>query len=162
MAFPGIPTIANGRLLVAVQATTTAVRNSPNLSSLTKNSGDLLIVLIFGYQSSLAANIWSGWTAGWTEFIDVGAANLGTIGGVYKWSTGSETGAITGTQGGTVTGHAVSIAMSIPAAHATTPPAAGGFTQATGADADPGSLDPAGWAAEDTLWIAAALCGETS
>ena len=43
MAFPTIPTVANGRLLIANQTNTTATRTFPSFSSLTFNQGDLII-----------------------------------------------------------------------------------------------------------------------
>jgi len=93
--------------------------------------------------------------------INSGRRYACAIGAAYKWSTGSETGTITVTQAGTITGHASMIVMSIPGAHATTPPEAG--TAATGAGtAAPPALDPAGWGTEDTLWIAVNVNGETS
>ena len=71
MAFPTIPTVAAGRILSTLQANTTATRTFPDLSGLTKNSGDLLIAIIVGYQTTATANAaFSGWTSGWTEFLD--------------------------------------------------------------------------------------------
>jgi hypothetical protein len=52
--------------------------------------------------------------------------------------------------------------LSIAGAHATTPPEAGGRASSTVGTANPASFDPAGWAAEDTLWIAVGGCGETA
>jgi hypothetical protein len=50
------------------------------------------------------------------------------------------------------------ILLAIAGAHDTTPPEAG--TMATGTAPDCGSLNPAGWGAEDTLWIAVGGSGE--
>ena len=160
MAFPTIPTGA--RVVSNNQANTTATRTFPNLSGLTKNAGDLLIAICCVYQASGTGATFSGWTAGWTEFADFGTSGTTMgIGMAYKWSTGSETGTIAVTQAGTPTGHASMMILSIPGAHATTPPEAGSFASGTGA-ANPASFDPAGWAAEDTLWIAVGGNGETS
>jgi len=163
MAFPTIPTTGASRVLVLNQANTTATRTFPNLSGLTKNAGDLLIAICAVYQASGTGATFSGWTAGWTEFADFGTSGTTMgIGMAYKWSTGSETGAITVTQAGTPVGHASMILLSIPGAHASTPPEAGGFASGTAGTADPASFDPAGWAAEDTLWITVGASGETS
>lgn len=164
MAFPTIPTVADGRVLVANQANTTAVRTFPDLSGLTKNAGDLLIAICVVYQSSAAAGaVFSGWSAGWTEFKDAGGTTSNmSIGLAYKWSTGSETGTIQVTQAATIVGFASMILLSIPGAHPSTPPEAGAIANGTSGAADPVSFDPSGWAAEDTLWIAVAGSGETS
>lgn len=163
MAFPTIPTVAAGRVLTAVQADTTATRTFPNLSGLTKNSGDLLIAIVYAYQSSATANaVWSGWTAGWTEFADFSTTTGMAIGAAYKFSTGSETGTISVTEAATITGHATFVLLSIPGAHASTIPEAGGFASGTAAAADPAAFDPAGWDAEDNLWIAVGCTGETA
>jgi len=55
VTFPTIPTVAATRVVTGVQANTTATRTFPNLSGLTKNSGDLLIAIVVGYQSSAAS-----------------------------------------------------------------------------------------------------------
>lgn len=163
MAFPTIPTTGAGRVLTGVQADTTATRTFPNLSGLTKSSGDLLIAIVAGYQSSATANaVWSGWTAGWTEFLDYSTTTGMCIGAAYKWSTGSETGTISATQAATITGHAAMTLLSIPGAHATTPPEGGAGAQGTAAAADPAAFNPAGWDVEDTLWIAVHASGETN
>lgn len=163
MAFPTIPTVAATRLLTGVQANTTATRTFPSLTGLTKASGDLLIAIVIAYQTTATANAaFSGWTAGWTEFKDQSSATTMAIGMAYKWSTGSETGTISVTQAATITGQAAMILMSIPGAHATTPPEAGSIANGTTTAANPAAFDPAGWAAEDTLWIAVAGDGETS
>lgn len=164
MAFPTIPTVAAGRVLTAVQADTVATRTFPSLSSLTKNSGDRLIAICIAYQSSAAAGaVFSGWGGGFTEIADLGGttANM-SIGVAEKVSTGSETGTFSVTQAATITGHAVMILMSIAGAHATTASEVSAIVNGTAAAADPAAFDPAGWAAEDTLWIAVGASGETS
>jgi hypothetical protein len=84
------------------------------------------------------------------------------IGCAYKWSTGSETGTFAVTQAGAVTGHATMIVMSIAGAHASTGPEAGGRASGTAGGATPGSLNPAGWGTEDTLWLMVGGSGETN
>lgn len=169
MAFPTIPTVADGRVLFTNQANATSPRTFPNLSSLTKNSGDLLIALICAYQSSSGAGapggtVFSSWGGSFTEFCDQMTTNSSTmaIGGAYKWSTGSETGTFTVAQAATITGHASMCLLSIPGVHPTTPPEAGTIANGTAAAADPASFNPTGWDVEDTLWIAVDANGETS
>lgn len=162
MAFPTIPTAAAGRVLTNVQANTTATRTFPNLSSLTKNSGDLLIAIIVAYQSSVTNAAFSSWGGSFTEFHDSSTSTTMAIGMAYKWSTGSETGTFSVTQAATITGHAAMILLSIPGAHASTPPEGGSRADGTTAAADPGAFNPAGWDVEDTLWIAVGGSGETN
>lgn len=164
MAFPTVPTVANGRMLTNNQADTVATRTFPSLSSLTKNAGDRLIAIIAVYQSSAAAGaVFSGWGGGFTEIADRGGttANM-SIGVAEKISTGSETGTFTVTQAATIVGHASMILMSIPGAHPSTASEVSPIVHGTAAAADPASFDPAGWGAEDTLWIAVGANGETS
>jgi hypothetical protein len=164
VAFPTIPTAAAGRVLTNTQADTTATRTFPSLSSLTKNSGDLLIAIAVAYQSNTGGsnNAFSGWTGSFTEFGDFSADNTNAVGCAYKWSTGSETGTIAVTQAATITGHAGMILLAIPGAHASTAPEAGGNATGSASAADSTTLDPSGWATEDTLWITVASVGETS
>ena len=160
--FPVIPTAGNGRLLSNVQANTTATRTFPNLSSLTKNSGDLLLAIIVAYQSSATANtVWSGWTGSFTEFGDFSTTATMAIGCAYKFSTGSESGTIAVTEAATITGHAAMFLLSISQAHASTVPEAGSYASGTTSAADPASFNPSGWDVEDTLWIAVGGSGET-
>lgn len=161
MAFPTIPTVAAGRVLTNVQADANATRTFPSLTGLTKNSGDLLIAIIVAYQSTAVNAAFSGWTAGWNEFFDISSGVTMALGMAYKSSTGSETGTISVTEAATITGHAAMILLSIPGAHASTPPEAGGGANGTSSAADPPAFDPAGWGAEDNLWIAVGGCGET-
>lgn len=162
MTFPTIPTGA--RVVTGVQTGTSGTRTFPSLTGLTKNAGDLLIAICVAYQTSTGTDAaFSGWGGGFTEFHDSATATTMAIGCAYKWSTGSETGTFTVTQAGTITGEAAFILLSIPGAHATTPPTAGArVSTATTTMADPGAFDPAGWAAEDTLWIAVGGDGETN
>jgi hypothetical protein len=162
MAFPTIPTTGAGRLLTGFD-TTPATATFPSLSSLTKNSGDLLIAICVVYQSTAAAGaVFSGWGGGFTEFVDQrGGTTQMSIGAAYKWSDGTETGTFGVTVGATVTGHAGLILMSIPGAHLSTPPEGGTIAVGTTSAADPGSFDPS-WGTEDTLWIAVGGNGETA
>lgn len=163
MAFPTIPTVAAGRVLTRNQEDTSATRTFPDLSGLTKNSGDLLIAIVFAYQASGTSASFGSWGAGFTEFGDFGTSgSTVAIGCAYKWSTGSETGVFTVTQAGTPTGFAAMILLSITGVHASTAPEAGGFATGTSTAANAGSLNPAGWGTEDTLWIAANANGETA
>lgn len=161
MAFPSIPT--GGRVIVGNQADANTPRTFPDLSTLTKNSGDLLIAIIVCYQSSLTSAIFSSWGASFTELLDVGVSTQHCVGIAYKWSDGTESGTFTVAQAGTITGHASMIVLSIEGAHDSTPPESlTALATNTTAAADPGSLDPAGWAAEDTLWISVIGSGMTS
>ena len=156
MTFPTIPTVAATRVLFTNQADASGTRTFPDLSSLTKNSGDLLIALIFGYQDAGSSGaIFSSWGGGFTEFSDQMTTSGSTmcVGAAYKWSTGSETGTFTVTQA-SPTGHASMCLLSIAGAHASTVPEAGTIADGTSAAADPGSFNPAGWNGEDALWIA--------
>ena len=163
MAFPTIPTVAGGRVITGVQTGTSSTRTFPSLSGLTKDSGDLLIAIVWGYQSSLTSAIFSSWGAGFTEIRDIGVASQHCVGVAYKISDGTETGTFTVTQAGTVTGDAAFIVMSIPGAHSSTAPeVTAALATGTSSAANPASLDPSGWATEDTLWISTMANGETS
>lgn len=135
---------------------------SPNLSSLTKNSGDLLIAIVIIYDGNSTNAEFSAWGGGFTEFKDqAGTATMG-IGCAYKWSDGTETGTFTVTSADASANDSAFFLLSIAGAHASTPPEAGNMATGTSAAADPASFDPAGWGAEDTLWVAVAGSGETS
>src|SRR5262245_7972337 len=83
------------------------------------------------------------------------------IGAAYLLnSSGSETGTFTVTTADTSTNDSVCILCSISGAHTTTPPEGGTIANGTGAAANPGALDPAGWNTEDALWIAVCGSGE--
>lgn len=162
MSFPTIPTVAASRVLTNVQADTTGTRTFPSLTGLTKVSGDLFIAICVAYQGAGTDAQFSGWSAGWTEFHDTATITTMAVGCAYKWSDGTETGTIAVTQAAVVVGHAAMILLSIPGAHLTTPPEAGSRADGTSAAADPAAFDPAGWAAEDTLWIAVGGSGSIS
>jgi hypothetical protein len=169
VAFPTIPTVAGGQVLFTNQDDTSGTRTFPSLSSLTKSSGDLLIAIIAAYQNSSGAGapggtVFSSWGASFTEFCDQMTTNASTmaIGAAYKVSDGTETGTFTVTQAATPTGNASMCLLAIPGAHQSTAPEAGTIADGTSAAADPGALNPAGWDAEDTLWISVVCSGMTS
>jgi hypothetical protein len=162
MAFPTIPTTGAGTVVTGVQTGNSGTRTFPSLTGLTKNNGDLLIAIIVCYQSSLTSAIFSSWGAGFTEIRDIGVTTQHCVGVAYKFSDGTETGTFTVAQAGTVTGDAGFILLSVPGAHATTPPEVStALATGTTAAADPAALSPS-WGAEDTLWIAARGSGETA
>jgi len=161
MAFPTIPTVAAGRVLSVLATAPSGTHTSPNLSSLTKNSGDLLIAIVIIYDGNSTNAEFSSWGGSFTEFVDQATTATMGIGAAYKWSTGSETGTFTVTSADASTNDSAFFLLSIPGAHATTPPEGGTIANGTTAAADPGSFDPAGWGAEDTLWIAVGGSGET-
>lgn len=161
MAFPTIPTVAAGRVLSVVATSPAGTHTSPNLTSLTKNAGDLLIAIVVIYDGNSTNAEFSAWGGGFTEFSDnAGTATMG-IGCAYKFSTGSETGTFTVTSADTSTNDSAFFLLSIPGAHPTAPPEAGGFATGTSAAADPASVSPS-WGADDTLWIAVGGSGEDS
>jgi len=162
MAFPTIPTGA--RILWSTSLDTSGgTITSPNLSSLTKNAGDLLVAIVGTYDGNSTNAEFSSWGGSFTEFVDSATTSTPGIGAAYKWSTGSETGTFTvAVAGGAAGSDAAFVLMSIPGAHATTPPEGGSRADNTSAAADPVSFDPAGWGTEDTLWIVFGLSGETA
>lgn len=162
MAFPTIPTVAGGQVLFQNQTDTSGTRTFPNLSSLTKSSGDLLLAIIVAYNTNITGGVYSSWGGGFTEFLDLSSAATMNAGAAYKWSDGTETGTFTVTQAATVTGNASMCLLAIPGAHATTPPEAGTPAVGTTSAADPGSFNPSGWDVEDTLWISVVGSGMTS
>jgi hypothetical protein len=115
MAFPTIPTTGNGRLLSQNQNNLTAARTFPSLSSLTKNSGDLLVAIAIAYERSAASATFGSWGGGFTEATDIdGGATTMAVGIATKVSDGTETGTFTVTQATTVTGHVALFLLSIP------------------------------------------------
>lgn len=163
MAFPTIPTAAAGRVLSTVNTAGGAggVKTFPNLSSLTKNAGDLLVAICLIYDGNSTNAEFSSWGGGFTEFGDFATTTSLSIGCAYKFSTGSETGTFTVTTADTSTNDSALFLLSIAGAHASTPPEAGGYASGDAVNADAGSLAPSGWGAEDTLWIAVGGSGET-
>jgi hypothetical protein len=164
MPFPTIPTVAGGRVLFQLATSPAGTHTSPNLSSLTKNSGDLLLAIVIIYDGNSTNAEFSAWGGSFTE-LPTGGDNAGTatmgIGVAYKKSTGAETGTFTVTTADTSTNDSCFILLSIPNWYTATAPEAGGFATGTGA-ANPASFNPAGWDVEDTLWIAVGGSGETA
>jgi hypothetical protein len=163
VTFPTVPTAGANTLLPSSQATATTTHTFPDLTTLDNAAGDLLLAIICKYDGASTDAEFSSWGGGFTEFVDRaqnGTNVPGAIGAAYKFSDGTETGTFTVTSAGSH--RSAMFLLSIKGAHATTPPEA--TTRATGttAAADPAALDPAGWVAEDTLWIAVANNDETS
>jgi hypothetical protein len=119
-----------------------------------------LIAICIEYDGNSTNAEFSGWGGSFTEFADQAGTATMAIGAAYKFSDGTETGTFTVTTADTSANDSCMILMAIPGAHTSTPPEAG--TMATGTAPDCGSLNPAGWDAEDTLWIAVGASGETS
>lgn len=161
MPFPTIPTVAAGRVLSVLATSPAGTHTSPNLSSLTKNAGDLLIAIVVTYDGNSTDAEFSSWGGGFTEFFDSATATTMGIGCAYKWSTGAETGTFTVTSADTSTNDSAFFLLSIPGAHNSTPPEAGSRADGTTAAADPAAFDPAAWDVEETLWIAVGGSGET-
>jgi hypothetical protein len=156
VTFPTVPTVADGRLAFVNQLDTTATLTGPNLNTLTKSPGDLLVAIAGEYQSNAGTDAaFTGWAGGgltWTEIRDSTGTAVNRLGvAVARVVTGSETGTVTVTRSGTLVGDASMIVLVIPGAHATTDPEA--TVMATGNPADPASLSPS-WGADDTLWVA--------
>lgn len=161
--FPQIPTTAGSRILFTLNTAGGATKTFPNLSSLTKNLGDLLIAIAVEYDGNSTNAEFSAWGGSFTEFADQAGTATMAIGAGYKWSTGAETGTFTVTTADTTANDSVMILMSIPGAHRTTPPEAS--TMSTSASQPPAvasALNPSGWGTENTLWIAVGGSGETS
>lgn len=155
MAFPTIPT--GGRVVTGVQADSSGTRTFPDLNTLTKNSGDLLLAIIAcGSSDAESGPKLSGWGASFTEIGDDSPASNGVcIGVAYKISDGTETGTFTVTQAATISGHAAFVLLSIPGAHPTAAPEVGAIAGGSNSAADPTALSPS-WGADDTLWVATA------
>ena len=163
MTFPTIPTVGAGRVLVATQTGTSGTRTFPSLTGLTKNAGDRLVAICIAYQTGTGTDAaFSGWGGSFSEIADRATTTTMAVGIAEKISTGSETGTFTVTQAGAITGDACFILLSIPGAHASTPIEVSTKVNATGANAAPSALNPAGWATEETLWIQVLCSGETS
>ena len=162
MTFPTIPTAGAGRVLSVLSTDTSGgTVTSPNLSSLTKNAGDLLIAIVITYDGNSTDAEFSSWGGGFTEFEDEATTSTMAIGCAYKISTGSETGTFTvAVAGGAAASDAAFFLLSIPGAHASAAPEANGYATGTTSAADPTALTPS-WGAADTLWIAVGGSGET-
>jgi len=162
VAFPTTPTAGANTLLFSVTAAAGTTHTSPSLTTLDNAAGDLLIWVIVLYQASATGNAFGTWGGSFTEFGDSSSATNPSIamGAAYKISDGTESGTIT--VASTISGRAAGALMSIKNWHGTTPPEVAFSAATTTTAQDPPNLDPAGWAAEDTLWIAVGGGGETS
>jgi hypothetical protein len=166
VTFPTIPTTPGPpqRVVFNTSTATTSPRTLPNVAALSDVvAGDLLIVIVCGYQSTATANaVWSGWASGWTEFMDLSSTTGMCVGAAYKFATGSDSlGQVT--QAATITGHYGGILLCIKGAHLTTPPEASStLNQGTSTIVSLPSLNPTGWDNEETLWIAIGASGEVS
>jgi len=162
MAFPTIPTTGANTLIASVQGTATTTHTFASLTTLDNASGDLLIAVIVLYQASATGNAFSSWGGGFTEFGDSSSATDPSMamGCAYKISDGTETGTFTVTS--SISGRSAMFLMSVKNWHGTTIPEVAFSAATTTTAQDPPNLDPAGWGAEDTLWIAVAAGGQTS
>jgi hypothetical protein len=161
-AFPVIPTSTAGRVLATLNTAGGATKTFPNLSSLTKDSGDLLLAIAVIYDGASINAEFSSWGGGFTEIADRADSVTMSIGVAWKISDGTETGTFTVTTVDTSTNDSVLLLLSIPGAHATTEPEVS--TMMTGTEAtipNPPSLSPS-WGADNTLWIAVGATGEDS
>jgi hypothetical protein len=163
VAFPTVPTAGANTLLTSNQATATTTHTFPSLTTLDNAAGDLLLAIIVKYDGASTNAEFSSWGGGFTEFVDQAQSGTnvpGAIGAAYKFSDGTETGTFTVTSAGSH--RSVMFLLSIKGAHTSTPPEATVRATGTAAVADPVALNPGGWDAEDTLWIAVANNDETS
>ncbi len=156
MAFPTIPTVANGRVLQAQGASGTT-HTFPNLSSLTKNSGDRLMAIILLYDGNSTDAEFSAWGAGFGEIEDESTTTTLAIGVAEKVSDGTETGTFTVTSSGAA--RSAMFLISIPGAHPSTPSECAGYATGTNAAINPGSVT-ASWGSADNLFIAVGGTGE--
>lgn len=161
MAFPTIPTSAAGRVVSVASTAGGATNTFPNLNTLTKNAGDLLIAIIVIYDGNSTNAEFSSWGGGFTEFVDQATTTTMGIGCAYKWSTGSEIGTFTVTSADASTTDRQMILLSIPGAHASTPPESTTIVNGTSSVPSIPTLTPS-WGAEDTLFIAVGGAGENS
>lgn len=161
MTFPTIPTTGANTLLTDNEPAATTTHTFPSLTTLAQSSGDLMIAIIYTYAGNSTDAEFSSWGGSFTEFVDDAqtTANVQCIGAAYKFATGSETGTFTVTSVASV--RSVMFLMTIPGAHASTPPEATAKADGTTTAANPAALVPS-WGADDTLWIAAGVNGEIS
>lgn len=164
MAFPTIPTTGANTLLSSTTSPASTTHTFPNLTTLAPAAGDLVIAIIAQYGAATAGNQFNTWGASLNEILDdsENATGTGALGVAHKTAAGSESGTFTVTSVNSF--KSVQFLMRIPAAtwHGTTAPAVQAASRAAAAAADPGSFDPAGWAAEDTLWISVGGQTETT
>jgi hypothetical protein len=113
-------------------------------------AGDLLIAF-----AAMDGNPTVGWPEGWIELKDeAGNGSAVRVACAYKRATGDERGTIAVTTSA-AEGGAIRI-LCVRGAHLTQAPEISTGVNGSGASSgDPDALDPAGWAIEKTLWIAA-------
>jgi hypothetical protein len=161
VTFPTIPTTAGNSILQTSQATATTTHTFPSLTTLAPAAGDLLIAIIVTYAGGSTNAEFSAWGGSFTEFVDQAgnSASIQSIGAAYKFSDGTETGTFTVTT--VASSRSAMFLMQIPLAHATTPPEATAKSNGTTVLVSATAQSPS-WGADDTLWIAVAVNGETS
>jgi hypothetical protein len=162
VTFPTIPTSGAGQIVSSANTNPAGTHTFPNLNTLTAPAGTLIIALCIIYDGNSTNAEFSSWGGGFTEFVDQATTTTMGIGAAYKWSSGSETGTFTVTSADTSANDSVCLLLAIPGAHPSTPPEGGTIANGTAAAANIAALNPAGWDAEDTLWIAVCGAGETS
>jgi len=164
VAFPTTPTVAGNTLLSSTTSPASTTHTFPSLTTLAPQAGDLLIAICLLYTGSTggsAGDQFSAWGGSFNELADLETTTAldVAIGIATKTAVGGETGTFTVTSATSV--KSVQFLMRIPAGtwKAIENSAA---TRSVGGVPDPASFDPAGWAAEDTLWIAVYGHSETT
>jgi hypothetical protein len=111
---------------------------------------DDLLIAVSGMDGNQAFS----WPSGWTELKDA-AGNGSAVRAGCAWyrAVGGETGTLTVTTAGAEGGG--TRILCIRGAHPETAPEVSTGVSGSGANANPDSLNPAGWGTENTLWIAA-------
>lgn len=155
MSFPTIPTTGANTLLSTSTSAASLTHTFPSMNTLAPSPGDLILAICVQYQGGTAGAEFGSWGASLSEIADLATVTAldAAIGVAYKVAAGTESGTFTATSAHSF--QSKNILMRIPAAtwHGTTPPEVSSAVRATGAVADPPNFDPAGWGAEDTLWI---------
>jgi hypothetical protein len=153
MAFPSVAAVNGG---FDSTASTSHTFNLP--SGIV--SGNLLIM--FGTMTNLSSDPTMTWPAGWTQLysqaFDGTDAVFGKADCYFRRADGGEGGSITVTVDvSSIESHT---SYRITGHHTTTDPEGGSATGGKDVNPNPPDLNPAGWGAEDTLWIAAAQYGD--
>lgn len=114
-------------------------------------AGDLLIALVCSnFDSDTIADAANGWTALGTTYVT--RATFGTTAALYKIAAGSDVLSMARANSANFSWSVYRIPASCW--HGTTVPEGVGAAFSGGQNPDCPNLDPAGWGAEDTLWIA--------
>ena len=144
MAFPTVGSVGQSRELTAV--TTHDVVVPASIAS-----GDLL--LMFTTLDANGTPVLSGMPSGWVFLASKAGSSTSSLSEVwYKIAVGGE---VDFTYTTDVSEQSVTRTLRVINWHGTTPPeAASDAAETFTPNPDPPNLDPAGWAAEDTLWIA--------